>query len=97
MEKHCSNAAKGAEYLSSHEKVSKVIYAGLDEGEAGVRANKYLKGGHGALCGFELKGGKPSGEKFINNLNMFYHVANIGDARSLAIHPATTTHSQLSD
>ena len=97
MEKHCSNAAKVAEYLSSHEKVSKVIYAGLDEGEAGIRANKYLKGGHGALCGFELKGGKPSGEKFINNLNMFYHVANIGDARSLAIHPATTTHSQLSD
>ena len=60
-------------------------------------ANKYLKGGHGALCGIELKGGKASGEKFINNLNMFYHVANIGDARSLAIHPASTTHSQLSD
>ena len=97
MEKHCSNAAKVAEYLSSHNKVSRVIYAGLDEGEAGERANKYLKGGHGALCGIELKGGKASGEKFINNLNMFYHVANIGDARSLAIHPASTTHSQLSD
>ena len=97
MEKHCSNAAKVAEYLSSHNKVSRVIYAGLDEGEAGDRANKYLKGGHGALCGIELKGGKASGEKFINNLNMFYHVANIGDARSLAIHPASTTHSQLSD
>ena len=97
MEKHCSNAAKVAEYLSKHNKVSRVIYAGLDEGEAGERANKYLKGGHGALCGIELKGGKASGEKFINNLNMFYHVANIGDARSLAIHPASTTHSQLSD
>ena len=97
MEKHCSNAAKVAEFLSNHNKVSRVIYAGLDEGEAGERANKYLKGGHGALCGIELKGGKASGEKFINNLNMFYHVANIGDARSLAIHPASTTHSQLSD
>jgi O-acetylhomoserine (thiol)-lyase len=74
-----------------------VIYAGLDEDEAGRRANKYLNGGFGALCGFELKGGKASGQKFIDNLNMFFHVANIGDARSLAIHPATTTHSQLSD
>ena len=68
MEKHCSNAAKVAEYLSKHNKVSRVIYAGLDEGEAGERANKYLKGGHGALCGIELKGGKASGEKFINCL-----------------------------
>ena len=58
---------KVAEYISSHNKVSKGIYAGLDEGEAGERANKYLKGGHGALCGIELKGGKASGEKFINN------------------------------
>ena len=97
MEKHCANAAKVAEFLSNHSKVEKVIYAGLDTDEAGKRASKYLKGGFGALCGFELKGGKSSGQKFIDNLNMFYHVANIGDARSLAIHPATTTHSQLSD
>tara|TARA_B100000427_G_scaffold247817_1_gene210897 strand:+ start:986 stop:2302 length:1317 start_codon:yes stop_codon:yes gene_type:complete len=97
MEKHCANAAKVAEFLSNHSKVEKVIYAGLDVDEAGKRASKYLKGGFGALCGFELKGGKSSGQKFIDNLNMFYHVANIGDARSLAIHPATTTHSQLSD
>ena len=97
MEKHCANAAKVAEFLSQHSKVEKVIYAGLDVDEAGKRASKYLKGGFGALCGFELKGGKSSGQKFIDNLNMFYHVANIGDARSLAIHPATTTHSQLSD
>jgi O-acetylhomoserine (thiol)-lyase len=60
------------------------------------RADAYLKGGYGALLGFELKGGKDAGRKFIDSLKMLYHVANIGDARSLAIHPATTTHSQLS-
>ena len=60
------------------------------------RAEKYLKGGLGGLVGFELAGGKEAGRRFIDALEMFYHVANIGDARSLAIHPATTTHSQLS-
>jgi O-acetylhomoserine (thiol)-lyase len=60
------------------------------------RAAKYLKGGMGGLVGFELAGGKEAGRRFIDGLQMFYHVANIGDARSLAIHPATTTHSQLS-
>ena len=60
------------------------------------RADAYLKGGYGALLGFELKGGKEAGRNFIDGLKMLYHVANIGDARSLAIHPATTTHSQLS-
>jgi O-acetylhomoserine (thiol)-lyase len=97
MKKHCDNASQVADFLSKHNKVSKVIFAGFDDGEAGKRANKYLKGGHGALIGMELKDGKQGGQKFIENLNMFYHVANIGDARSLAIHPATTTHSQLSD
>jgi O-acetylhomoserine (thiol)-lyase len=97
MKQHCENAAKVAEFLSSHNKVTKVIYAGLDDGEAGKRAKKYLNGGFGGLCGVELKGGKQAGQKFIENLNMLYHVANIGDSRSLAIHPATTTHSQLSD
>jgi O-acetylhomoserine (thiol)-lyase len=58
---------------------------------------KYLKGGNGALIGIELKGGIEAGKKFIESLKMFYHVANIGDARSLAIHPATTTHSQLNE
>ena len=60
------------------------------------RADAYLSGGYGALVGFELKGGKEAGMKFIDSLKMLYHVANIGDARSLAIHPASTTHSQLS-
>ena len=64
-------------------------------GETKRRADAYLKGGYGALVGFELKGGQDAGQKFIDALKMFYHVANIGDARSLAIHPATTTHSQL--
>jgi O-acetylhomoserine (thiol)-lyase len=59
------------------------------------RADDYLKGGYGGLLGFELKGGREAGSKFIDALKMFYHVANIGDARSLAIHPASTTHSQL--
>ena len=60
------------------------------------RAHAYLRGGFGGLVGFELKDGKDAGRKFIDHLRLFYHVANIGDARSLAIHPATTTHSQLS-
>ena len=65
--------------------------------EARRRADTYLEGGYGGLMGMELEGGKEAGLKFIDNLKMLYHVANIGDSRSLAIHPATTTHSQLSD
>jgi len=64
-------------------------------GEMKRRADAYLKGGHGGLVGFELAGDREAGRKFIDSLKMFYHVANIGDARSLAIHPASTTHSQL--
>jgi O-acetylhomoserine (thiol)-lyase len=64
-------------------------------GEPKRRADTYLKGGYGGLVGFELKGGREAGRKFIDSLKMFYHVANIGDVRSLAIHPASTTHSQL--
>jgi O-acetylhomoserine (thiol)-lyase len=72
-----------------------VIFPGKMSGEAKRRADTYLKGGYGALLGFELEGGREAGRRFIDALKMFYHVANIGDARSLAIHPATTTHSQL--
>ena len=97
MERHCENSAKVADFLSSHPKVSKVIYPGRQDGESRRRADTYLKGGYGSLMGFELAGGKEAGEKFINSLGLFYHVANIGDTRSLAIHPATTTHSQLSE
>ena len=93
---HCENATKVADYLAGNDKVTRVIFPGLMQGEARRRADTYLKGGYGALVGFELAGGKEAGQTFIEALKMFYHVANIGDARSLAIHPATTTHSQLS-
>lgn len=96
MRAHSQNAAAVVEFLAGHSLVSKVIYPTQQKGEELKRAKKYLNGGYGGLVGFELKGGKESGEKFINSLKLFYHVANIGDARSLAIHPATTTHSQLS-
>jgi O-acetylhomoserine (thiol)-lyase len=95
MRQHCTNANAVTSYLSKHPKVTRVIFPGLMEGEPKRRADTYLEGGYGSLLGFELKGGRDSGRKFIDALKMFYHVANIGDARSLAIHPATTTHSQL--
>jgi O-acetylhomoserine (thiol)-lyase len=95
MERHCANAAKVAEFLAKHPKVTRVIYPGLMSGEPRRRADSHLTGGYGSLMGFELAGGVEAGKRFIEALTMFYHVANIGDARSLAIHPATTTHSQL--
>jgi len=95
MKAHCDNAKAVADYLTKHRKVTKVFFPGLMSGEMRRRADTYLSGGYGALVGFELKGGTPSGRKFIDSLKMLYHVANIGDARSLAIHPASTTHSQL--
>jgi len=96
MERHCENAIKAANFLTGHAKVTRVIFPGIMEGEPKRRADKYLKGGFGALVGFELAGGAEAGKRFIEALQLFYHVANIGDSRSLAIHPATTTHSQLS-
>ncbi len=96
MHQHCSNAIIVAEYLSTHPKVTKTIFPGLMTGETKRRADTYLKCGYGGLVGFELEGGRDAGRTFIDSLKMFYHVANIGDSRSLAIHPASTTHSQLS-
>ncbi len=96
MERHCANAAKVADWLAKHPNVTTVIYPGQQSGEARWRADAYLKGGYGGLVGFELKGGMEAGRRFIDALKLLYHVANIGDARSLAIHPASTTHSQLS-
>jgi len=96
MRAHCANAAAVVKFLSEHPKVTRVIFPSLMTGEAKRRADAYLKGGYGGLVGFELKSGLEAGRRFIDALQMFYHVANIGDARSLAIHPATTTHSQLS-
>ena len=94
---HQENAKKVAEYLESHPKINRVIYPGLFHGEEKKRAQKYLRTGFGPLVGFELDGGRESGALFIDKLNLIYHVANIGDARTLAIHPASTTHSQLSE
>jgi O-acetylhomoserine (thiol)-lyase len=96
MRQHCENAIKVADWLKSHPAVTKVIFPRFQTGELKRRADTYLKGGYGALVGFELEGGREAGRKFIDALQLFYHVANLGDARSLAIHPATTTHSQLS-
>ena len=96
MERHNSNAATVAAWLAKRPDVVKVIHPSLQTGEVRRRADFYLKGGYGSLVGFELAGGAEAGKRFIDGLELFYHVANIGDARSLAIHPASTTHSQLS-
>ena len=96
IERHSANAEAVAKWLSKRKEVVKVIHPSLQTGVAAERSKKYLKGGHGGLVGFELAGGREAGRRFIDALQLFYHVANIGDARSLAIHPATTTHSQLS-
>lgn len=97
MERHCSNAAAVVTFLSDHKDVTRVIHPLTSSGETRRRAETYLTGGKGALVGFELAGGADAGRRFISALTMLYHVANIGDARSLAIHPASTTHSQLSE
>ena len=97
MREHSSNAEKVAEYLTNHDSVERVSYPSLMDGYAKERAEKYLTRGNGGLMGFEVKGGRDAGEKFINSLEMVYHVANIGDSRSLAIHPGSTTHSQLNE
>ena len=96
MKQHCSNAEKVVKFLESQKKVKNVIYPTNHQGEIRERAKRYMKGGYGSLVGMDL-GTKEAGAKFIDNLKLLYHVANIGDARSLAIHPASTTHSQLND
>ena len=95
MREHSKNASAVADYLCKHKKVARVIHPSNQSGEEKRRAQQYLNGGYGGLVGFEIIGGKEAGQRFIEALNLFYHVANIGDARSLAIHPASTTHSQL--
>ncbi len=95
MPRHCENAAKVAAWLAGRTGVSRVIHPTQQTGVARARADTYLTGGFGGLVGFELAGGVDAGKRFIDGLKLLYHVANIGDARSLAIHPASTTHSQL--
>lgn len=97
MDKHVANAEKIAAWLEGHSAVSSVTYAGLDSSPYKARAQKLCPKGAGALFTVQLKGGYESCVKFVNGLELFSHVANLGDARSLVIHPASTTHRQLTD
>ncbi len=97
MDRHVSNAQKVAEFLQNHPRVTWVSYPGLSSHPDYERAKKYLPKGPGAILGFGVQGGLEAGRKFINNLKLFSHLANVGDAKSLAIHPASTTHSQLNE
>lgn len=97
MRAHSENAVKVAAFLAGRKEVTRVIHPAHHRGWAADRSAKYLTRGAGGLMGFELAGGAAAGRRFIDALKMFYHVANIGDSRSLAIHPASTTHSQLSE
>ncbi|WP_264292604.1 PLP-dependent transferase [Tessaracoccus defluvii] len=97
MERHSSNALKVAEFLEGHEKVSWVNYPGLASSPSYEIAQRVLKGGFGGLVSFGLAGGREAGVALVSGLKLFSHLANIGDAKSLVIHNASTTHSQLSD
>jgi O-acetylhomoserine (thiol)-lyase len=97
MERHVANAQGVAEFLSGHCSVEKVHYAGLASHPHRDLAKKYLPKGPGAVMAFEIKGGREAGRKFIESLQLFSHLANVGDAKSLVIHPASTTHQQNSD
>ncbi|MGC9066653.1 MAG: O-acetylhomoserine aminocarboxypropyltransferase/cysteine synthase family protein [Candidatus Ratteibacteria bacterium] len=96
MPRHSENALQVAEFLEKHPKVSWVRYPGLKNSSEKEKVKKYLKKGAGAIVGFGIKGGMEAGKKFIDSLQLISHVANVGDVRTLAIHPASTTHQQLS-
>ena len=97
MERHVANAQKVAEFLDAHAGVVSVAFPGLANHPEHAKAQKYVPKGPGSIMGFRIKGGRDAGEKFINSLKLHSHVANVGDAKSLAIHPASTTHSQLNE
>ena len=97
MAKHCENTMAVAEYLQTHSKIDWVSYAGLPNNQYHELHKKICPKGAGAVFTFGLKGGYDAGVQFVENLNMFSHLANIGDTRSLVIHPASTTHRQLTD
>jgi len=97
MERHSQNAMAVARFLQNHAGVEQVIYPGLPDHPTHANAVKYLKNGFGGMVGFEIKGGVAAGRRFIEGLRLFSHLANVGDAKSLAIHPASTTHSQLTE
>ncbi len=97
MQRHCENALAVARFLEKHPKVAWVRYPGLESDPAHKIASRYLKRGFGGMVVFGTKGGRKAGEEFINNLKLFSHLANVGDAKSLALHPGSTSHSQLSE
>ena len=97
MDRHCKNAREVAEFLDGHSAVSWVNYPGLETHPSHALAKKYLQGRCGAILGFGIRGGQEAGRRFIESLELVSHLANIGDAKSLAAHPASTTHRQLSD
>jgi O-acetylhomoserine (thiol)-lyase len=98
MERHFANAQRVGEYLASHPQVERVHYAGLPSSPWHERARKYGGGrGYGSVLAFDIKSGREAGQKFVGALSLHSHVANIGDVRSLVIHPASTTHSQLTE
>jgi len=97
MERHCANALKVAKYLKSHSGVEWVRYPGLEDDPTHAVARKYLKNGYGGMVVFGIKGGSAAGSKFVENLQLFSHLANVGDAKSLVLHPSSTSHSQLTE
>jgi O-acetylhomoserine (thiol)-lyase len=97
MERHSSNALKVAQFLEGHEAVEWVSYAGLPNHPSYDLAQKYLPKGQGAILTFGIKGGLEAGRKVINGVQLFSHLANVGDSKSLIIHPASTTHLQLNE
>ena len=97
MERHCENSLAVAKHLKNHPKVSWVRFPGLTDDPSYALNQKYLRGKGGSMVVFGVKGGREAGQKFVESLKLLSHLANVGDAKSLAIHPATTTHSQLNE
>jgi len=97
MPRHCENALRVAQFLKSHPKVTWIEYAGLPDHPSHRLANKYLNGGFGSIFSFGVRGGKESGKRLIENVRLISHLANVGDAKTLILHPASTSHSQLSE
>ena len=97
MERHVKNAEAVARYLESHEMVSNVTYPGLHTSRYRPLVDKYLPGGAGSVFSFDCRGGRQAGQDFIRSVSLWSHLANVGDSKSLIIHPASTTHRQLND
>jgi O-acetylhomoserine (thiol)-lyase len=97
MDRHCANAMQVAELLKKHPKVEWIRYPGLRDDPAYKTASRYLARGFGGMVVFGIRGGQEAGARFIESLELFSHLANVGDAKSLALHPASTSHSQLSE